>query len=143
MYCITPINRPVGAQHGESDLAPLLKWLTRYSGWLEDRARLNRFRTTFLYAVTLKGSTAAERIRRQAELNLNPPSPGSLLVKDDSETWETLAPKLESSDANEDGLAIKKMIAAGGGHTTAFSGRTGKFHPHHSRKRRRTNIPSL
>lgn len=109
------INRPVGAQHGESDLAPLLKWLARYSGWLEDRARLNRFRTTFLYAVTLKGSTAAERIKRQAELNLNPPSPGSLLVKDDAETWETLSPKLESSDANEDGLAIKKMIAAGAG----------------------------
>ncbi len=109
------VNRPVGALHGESDLAPLLKWLARYSGWLEDRARLNRFRTTFLYAITLKGSTGAERIKRQAELNLNPPSPGSLLVKDDSETWETLAPRLESSDANEDGLAIKKMIAAGAG----------------------------
>jgi hypothetical protein len=109
------INRPVGAQHGESDLAPLLKWLARYSGWLEDRARLNRFRTTFLFAITLKGSTGAERIKRQAELNLDPPSPGSLLVKDDSETWETLAPRLESSDANEDGLAIKKMIAAGAG----------------------------
>ena len=33
------INRPVGAQHGESDLAPLLRWLARYAGWLEDRAR--------------------------------------------------------------------------------------------------------
>ncbi|GAP22239.1 hypothetical protein [Leptolinea tardivitalis] len=109
------INRPVGALHGESDLAPLLKWLARYSGWLEDRARLNRFRTTFLYAVTLKGSTSVERRKRQAELNLNPPSPGSLLVKDEAETWETLSPRLESSDANEDGLALKKMIAAGAG----------------------------
>lgn len=109
------INRPVGAIHGESDLAPILKWLARYAGWLEDRARLNRFRTTFLYSVTLKGSTDVERRKRQAELNLNPPSPGSILVKDDSETWETLAPRLESSDANTDGLAIKKMIAAGAG----------------------------
>ena len=109
------INRPVGAIHGESDLAPLLKWLARYAGWLEDRARLNRYRTTFLYAVTLKGSTDVERRKRQAELNLNPPSPGSILVKDDSETWEMLAPNLESADANTDGLAIKKMIAAGAG----------------------------
>lgn len=109
------INRPAGALHGESDLPPLLKWLARFSGWLEDRARLNRFRTTFLYTVTLKGSTAVERRSRQVDLNLNPPSPGSLLVKDDSETWETLSPKLESADANEDGLAIKKMIAAGAG----------------------------
>ncbi len=109
------VNRPVGAQHGESDLAPLLKWLARYAGWLEDRARLNRFRTTFLYTITLKGSTSVERRKRQAELNLNPPSPGSLLVKDESENWETLSPRLESSDANTDGLAIKKMIAAGAG----------------------------
>jgi hypothetical protein len=109
------INRPVGALRGESDLAPLLKWLARYAGWLEDRARLNRYRTTFLYAVTLKGSTDVERRKRQAELNLNPPSAGSILVKDDTETWETLAPNLESADANTDGLAIKKMIAAGAG----------------------------
>ncbi len=33
------INRPVGAQWGESDLAPILKWLSRYSNWLEDRGR--------------------------------------------------------------------------------------------------------
>ncbi len=45
------INRPVGALRGESDLAPLLRWLSRYAAWLEDRARLNRFRTAFLYVV--------------------------------------------------------------------------------------------
>ena len=32
------INRPVGGSWGESDLAPLLKWLSRYANWLEDRA---------------------------------------------------------------------------------------------------------
>jgi len=30
------VNRPVGAKWGESDLGPLLKWLARYSSWLED-----------------------------------------------------------------------------------------------------------
>ena len=34
------INRPVGAKHGEFDLAPFLRWLARYAAWLEDRARL-------------------------------------------------------------------------------------------------------
>ena len=28
------INRPAGAQWGEPDLAPLLRWLSRYSSWL-------------------------------------------------------------------------------------------------------------
>lgn len=109
------INRPVGAVRGESDLAPLLKWLSRYSAWLEDRARLNRFRYAFLYTVTMAGSTDAERRARQATLNLNPPTPGSILVKDENETWEALSPKLEAHEAGEDGLAIKRMIAAGAG----------------------------
>ena len=55
------INRPVGAQWGESDLAPVLRWLSRYAAWLEDRARLNRFRTAFLYIVHAKFSSEAER----------------------------------------------------------------------------------
>ena len=32
------LNRPVGALHGESDLAPILRWLRRHGAWLEDRA---------------------------------------------------------------------------------------------------------
>ncbi len=109
------INRPVGAQWGESDLAPELRWLTRYAGWLEDRARLNRFRNAFLYVVRSRFASEAERIARQRALNANPPGPGSILVTGDSESWEVIAPKLESADANTDGLALKKMIASGAG----------------------------
>jgi len=109
------INRPAGAQWGEPDLAPLLTWLRRYSAWLEDRVRLNRFRNAFVYVV--KGSFASEAARkaRQAELAANPPSPGSILVCDESETWSVISPKLEAMDAMHDGLAIKKLIASGVG----------------------------
>ncbi len=109
------VNRPVGALRGESDLAPLLRWLSRYAAWLEDRARLNHFRNLFQFVVTMHGSSEADRRRRQAGLSLNPPEPGAILVKDQSESWEVLSPKLESDDAGEDGLALKKMIAAGAG----------------------------
>jgi len=109
------VNRPVGAQWGESDLAPVLRWLSRYAAWLEDRARLNRFRTAFLYIVRARFTSEAERRARQSALNAAPPSPGSILVADESETWEALHPRLESNDAGEDGLAIKKMLAAGAG----------------------------
>lgn len=109
------VNRPVGAQRGESDLAPILKWLSRYAAWLEDRARLNRFRTAFTYVVTLKDSNDAERRKRQAELNLNPPGPGSILVKDESEDWSVISPQLAASEAGEDGIALKRMIAVGAG----------------------------
>ncbi len=114
------INRPVGAKRGESDLAPLLRWLSRYAAWLEDRARLNRYRNTFLFWVRAKFTNQADRLARQAELNANPPNPGSILVTDETETWEVLAPKLESHEAGEDGLAIKKMIAAGSANPMHF-----------------------
>ena len=106
------INRPSGAQWGESDLAPLLTWLRRYTAWLEDRVRLNHFRNAFLYVVTGQFTSEAARKARQAELAANPPSPGSILVTDESETWSVIAPKLEARDALQDGLALKKMIAA-------------------------------
>ena len=109
------INRPTGAQWGESDLAPQLRWLARYANWLEDRARLNRFRTAFLYTVKSRFTSEAERLARQAQLNAAPPTPGSILVTDENENWTVIAPNLAASDANEDGLALKKMIAAGAG----------------------------
>lgn len=109
------INRPVGAQWGESDLAPLLRWLSRYASWLEDRARLNRFRTAFLYVVHSRFNSEAERRARQAALNAAPPSPGSILVTDEGETWDVLNPELHSDEAGTDGLALKKMLSAGAG----------------------------
>jgi hypothetical protein len=109
------VNRPVGAKFGESDLAPTLRWLSRYAAWLEDRARLNRFRNTFIYWVKAKFTNNADRMVRQAELNRTPPNPGSILVTDESETWSVLYPNLASFEAAEDGLALKKMVAVGAG----------------------------
>jgi hypothetical protein len=109
------INRPVGGQWGESDLAPVLKWLSRYAAWLEDRARLNRFRNAFLFVVKAQFTSEAERAARQVALAANPPSPGSILVTDASETWDVISPKLEAGEAGTDGLALKKMIASGSG----------------------------
>jgi hypothetical protein len=109
------VNRPVGAKWGESDLAPLLRWLSRYSVWLEDRARLNRYRQSFMYVVKAMFTSQAERLARQSELNANPPNPGSILVADQSEEWSVLNPTLSSFEASEDGLSLKKMIAVGSG----------------------------
>jgi hypothetical protein len=114
------INRPVAAAFGESDLAPLLRWLARYTNWLEDRARLNRFRQAFMYVVTGTFQSKADRLARQAELNANPPTPGSILVKDIGETWEILHPQLSAHDAADDGLALKKIIAAGSANPLHF-----------------------
>ena len=109
------VNRPVGAQWGEPDLSPLLRWISRYSNWLEDRARLNRYRNSFLFIVKTRLGSEAQRLQRQQQLNAIPPAPGSILVTGEHEDWSVLSPQLESADANTDGLAMKKMIAAGAG----------------------------
>ncbi|MEL7644988.1 MAG: hypothetical protein AAGU04_01800 [Anaerolineaceae bacterium] len=109
------VNRPAGAQWGESDLAPVLRWLSRYASWLEDRVRLNRFRNAFMYVVKARFATEGARAARQSQLTANPPASGSVLVTDESEEWSVIAPRLEALDASTDGLAIKKMIAAGVG----------------------------
>jgi hypothetical protein len=98
-------------------LAPVMLQyaINRYASWLEDRARLNRYRQSFLYWVRRAFTNEAERLARQAELNANPPNPGSILVSDESENWAVLHPKLDSFEAAEDGLSLKKMVCAGAG----------------------------
>jgi hypothetical protein len=107
------IDRPVGTAWGEAPLAPLLPWIGRYSAWLEDRVRLNRFRNAFMYIVRGQYKDAGAKKARELELNSNPPQSGSILVTDPSEDWGILSANLDSFDASIDGLAIKTHIAAG------------------------------
>lgn len=109
------VNRLAGMKWGEPDIAPLLPWLARYASWLEDRVRLNRFRNAFLYIVKGKYLSAADKEARQIEINSHPPTPGTVLVTDETEEWDVIAPKLDAFDANSDGLTLKKYIASGHG----------------------------
>lgn len=105
------INRPVGATRGESDLAPILVWMRRYSRWLEDRVRLNAAVRSFLWIVKVK----SQFVESKAAQYRQPPEPGSVMVIDEaSENWEAVAPDLRASDAKDDGRAIRSMVVAGG-----------------------------
>lgn len=110
-------NQPVGSTWGEADLSPLLVWIGRFSSWLEDRVRLNRFRTAFMYVVRGAYNSEADRKARETQINANPPKPGSVLVtnSNNGEEWGILSAQLDSFDASVDGLSIKKMISAGVG----------------------------
>jgi hypothetical protein len=110
-------NQPVGSPWGEADLSPLLVWIGRFSSWLEDRVRLNHFRTVFMYVITGTYASEAERSAREKELRANPPQSGSLLVMNtnNGEKWGVMAAQLDAFDASMDGTAIKKMIMDGAG----------------------------
>jgi uncharacterized protein YjbI with pentapeptide repeats len=104
------VNRPVGALRGESDLAPILPWLKRYSRWLEDRVRLNAGVRAFLWVVKAPARLRGELLERYRQ----PPEPGSVVIADEQESWTAVAPNLHANDAANDGRAIRWMIVAGG-----------------------------
>jgi len=103
------VNRPLGSLIGESDLAPLIPWLQRYARMLEDRVRLNWAMRAFLWIVTVP----AHRVVAKAEQYRAAPESGSIIVKDDSETWQPVTPNLNAYDASAELKAIRQMIDAG------------------------------
>jgi len=108
------INRPVGALRGEGDLVPLLPWLRRYREWLEDRVRVNRLRNSFVWQVKIAHAAPGDLAAKQMQYR-QPPSPGSIIVSDENETWQALSARLESQEAEADGKALRLIIAAGAG----------------------------
>lgn len=110
-----PINQPVGCQFGESDLSPLLPWIGRLSTIVSDRVTLNHVRSMISFVMQGKFTDPATKKNRQREIELHPPKQGSVLVTDESEVWSVLSAKLDASDASNDILAVKKMIAVGVG----------------------------
>ncbi len=110
-YCV---NRPVGSLRGQGDLAPILPWLKRYKEWLEDRVRINRFKSAFLWQVTVKNAGPGVLERKRAQY-LRPPSPGSIIVTDEFEEWKAVQPGIAADDVFHDGRAMRLMVAAGAG----------------------------
>lgn len=108
------VNRPVGCVRGQGDLVPILPWLRRYREWLEDRVRVNRYKNAFLWHVQIEGAGPGDIMEKQAQY-ASPPSPGSVIVTDETETWSPVKPEIHAEDVAPDGRALRLMIAAGAG----------------------------
>lgn len=108
------INRPVGEVRGTSDLAQIAVWLKRYDFWLEDRVRINRYKSAYLWHVKIDGALPGTLEAKRSQYS-TPPSPGSIIVTDGSEEWEAVQPRIDAGDAEADGKALRLMIAAGAG----------------------------
>jgi hypothetical protein len=115
------VNRPIGALMGESDLATMLPWLQRYSRMLEDRVRLHWAARAFLYLVTVPSN----KVESKAEQYRAAPESGSIIVKDETENWETMTPSLRGADAGHDMKAVRNLIDAGSGFPPHWRGEGG------------------
>ena len=112
------INRPVGALLGESELASILPALRWYQRMLEDRVRLNWAARAFLWFVTVPTG----RVNAKAEQYSAPPEPGSIVVHDEGERWDMVAPNLRGLDAQHDLRALRQAISAGSGQPPHWHG---------------------
>ena len=112
------INKPSGALMGEGDLTTMIPWLQRYSRMLEDRVRLNWAVRSFLWMVTVP----ANKVKEKIEQYRTPPESGSIIVKDESETWLPIAPDLHGIDAQHDLRAVRYLIDAGSGYPPHWRG---------------------
>jgi hypothetical protein len=108
------VNRAVGCVRGQGDLVPILPWLRRYREWLEDRVRVNRYKNAFLWHVKLEGAGPGDIEAKQGQY-AQPPSPGSVIVTDETEEWSPVQPKIQAEDVKDDGKALRLMVAAGAG----------------------------
>ena len=104
------INKVSSSLRGRSDLAPIIPWLRRYSTWLEDRARQNRYKSALVWDLT---ATGPEEIQRLRASYATPPPSGSVLVHNEREVWKPLSPEIHAGDAALDGRAIRLMVATG------------------------------
>lgn len=116
------VNKPMGALMGESDLTPIIPWLLRYSRMLEDRVRLHWAARAFLYLVTVPSN----KVEAKSVQYGSTPESGSIVVKDESETWETITPSLRGADAGHDMRAVRNMIDAGSGYPPHWRGEGGE-----------------
>lgn len=112
------INRPLGALLGESDLVTMIPWLVRYSRMLEDRVRLHWAMRAFLWLVTVP----TDKVKAKTEQYRKPPESGSIIVKDEAERWEAVAPQLRAADAQHDMRSVRNMIDAGSGYPPHWRG---------------------
>jgi hypothetical protein len=115
------VNRPIGALMGESDLTTIIPWLLRYSRMLEDRVRLHWAARAFLYLVTVPSNKVESKSQQYAAA----PESGSIVVKDESENWETITPSLRGADASHDMKSVRNMIDAGAGFPPHWRGEGG------------------
>jgi hypothetical protein len=109
------INRAIGAKRGEGDLVPILPWLRRYTGWLQDRVRLNKARTQGgAWIVTIKDSTELET--KQKQYSGKKLEHGAIVVKGPDESWDTKELNISAHSARDDGKALRLAIASGVGY---------------------------
>lgn len=95
------INKLSQISYGVGDLFVTSDWLRMYDKSLYATMSRVGLILSFAWDVLMEGASAQEVKNRRREITNNPPTPGSVLVHNKSEVWNTLSPSLQGSDMAE------------------------------------------
>ena len=99
---------------GKPQLYVILSWLKAHKDWLENRARLNYWRSVIIWLVRSTGYSAQAQAALAARW-ARPPTPGSVSVESDKVSVEALHNPIDAGGAAEDGRQMKLMVGNGVG----------------------------
>lgn len=107
-FCVNALAQDA---YGRSDLLHLIDWCDTYETGLLGENDRQAYLRAFLWDVTLAGATPEDVAKRAREIS--PPSPGSVRVHNDRETWQALSPDLKASDGAEGARLFRNHILGG------------------------------
>lgn len=105
------INDLSNGRRGRSDLLAQIDWLDGYDQFLFGELDRSSFLRSFLWDVTLTGSTPEEVKKRAGEITA--PSPGSVRVHNDGEKWDAVTPSLQASDSEGAARLFRNHVLGG------------------------------
>lgn len=106
------INRLGYELRGKPEMYSALPWLRAHKEWQENRARQNHWRGALLWLVQIAAAAPGVIANKLAQYT-KPPTPGSVVVASDKETWTALTNPVGANDASEDGRQLKIMALNG------------------------------
>ena len=105
------VNSLSSGVRGRPDLLASADWLDVYDNFMFGEQDRLRYLRSFVWDVTLKGANE-ETVKERAR-NIQPPSPNSVRVHNDSETWTAVSPGIQSTDTSESARLLRNHVLGG------------------------------
>lgn len=105
------VNDLSSGRRGRSDLLAQADWLDGYDTFLFGEMDRQKFLRAFLWDVTLKNADEGQVKKRASEITA--PSPGSVRVHNDGETWKAEAPNLQGADTSNAARLLRNHVLGG------------------------------
>lgn len=99
------------SRRGRSDLRAPADWVDGYDQFLFGEIERYNFLRAFVWDVTIAGADEAKVKQRAREIK--PPTPGSVRVHNDSETWSAVSPEIGAYESAAAGRLFRNHVLGG------------------------------